>query len=84
MSNIEDYEIEGYRVELQILDDETLFGESELTQLAETRMNALVEKYEEQLDDMDMEELYGQDEWENIRAAKIEELVNVRRERSRQ
>ena len=80
MSNIEDYDVDEYREELECQDDETLFGESELATLAETRMNALVEQYEEQLDGMDMEELYGHDEWEEIRAAKIEALIDARLE----
>ena len=77
---IEDFDADGYRDELECQDDETLFGESELTDLAERRMNALVEQYEEQLDGMEMAELYGNDEWEEIRAAKIEELIEARQE----
>ncbi len=80
MNKIEDFDADGYRDELECQDDETLFGESELTDLAERRMNALVEQYEEQLDGMEMAELYGIDEWEEIRAAKIEELIEARRE----
>ena len=80
MRSIEDFDVEEYRAELECQDDETLFGESELTLLAETRMNALIEQYEEELDGQDMEELYGQDEWEKLRAAKMEELIDARLE----
>lgn len=73
-------DIEEYRTELENADDETLFGESELTQLAETRMNALVEKYEEELDAMDMSELYGDALWEELRATRIEERIEARLE----
>jgi len=61
-------------------DDQTLFGESELTLLAETRMNALIEQYEEELDGKDLEELHAQGEWEKLHAAKIEELIEARLE----
>jgi uncharacterized protein YlxW (UPF0749 family) len=64
--------IEVYRTELENMNDEELFGETELAQLAETRMNLLVEEYEERLDDMDM--------GEQFRAAKIEERIEARRE----
>ena len=78
MCSTENFDVDEYRAELECQDDETLFGESELAKLAETRMNALVEGYEEELDTKDMAELYGDDEWERIRAEKIEELVETR------
>lgn len=78
MSSIEDFDVDEYRAELECQGDEELFGEDELAELAETRMNALVEEYEEELDSMDMSELYGEEAWEEIRAAKIEELIEAR------
>ena len=80
MSRIENFDVDEYRTELECMDDEQLFGESGLAELAEPRMNALVEDYEMQLDEMDMSELYGDEEWERLRSAKIEELVSARLE----
>ena len=80
MNTIEDFDADEYRAELECQDDEQLFGESELAELAETRMTALVEQYEEELDGKDMDELYGHDDWEPLRAAKIEELIDARLE----
>ena len=78
MSSIEDFDVDEYSDELECKDDDELFGEDELAELAETRMNALVEQYEGQLDNMDMEKLYGHDEWETVRSAKGEELIKAR------
>lgn len=80
MNTIEDFDADEYREELECMEDDELFGEDELAELAETRMDALVEQYEAQLDAKDMSELYGDDEWERVRSAKVEERIKVRLE----
>ena len=78
MNTIEDFDADEFRSELECMEDDELFGEDELAELAETRINALVEQYEEQLDAKDMSELYGEDVWEKVRSAKVEERINAR------
>ena len=80
MSINEDFDVNVYRTELECMDDDELFGESELAVLTDKQMNALVEKYEEELDIKDMSELYGDEEWEKLRASKVEERINARLE----
>ena len=80
MSIKENFDVDVYRTELECMDDDELFGESELTDLTDKQMNALVEKHEEELDTKDMSELYGDEEWERLRASKVEERINARLE----
>lgn len=77
-------DIDGYRAELERLDDDKLFGVDGLLELEEERKKELIEEriedYENELDELDAASLYGDEEWKKRRSERIEELVNERRE----
>ena len=76
MSKTRPFDMDKYRTKLERMDDEQLFDEQELEELAETQRAAFVEDYQSQLEGWNLADLFSEEEWEKIRAAKIEERIN--------